>query len=95
MGNSGTQIAFGTNFVGVFALLLDLHNSFSQLAAKRCKTNDASSMHNSILMKLLICLYQISLILAACVHVFREVWTTKCGFIRGAVLNFCLDNYFG
>lgn len=61
MGNSGTQIAFGTNFVGVFALLLDLHNSFSELAAKRCKTNDTSSMRNSILMKLLICLYQISL----------------------------------
>lgn len=67
MGNSGTQVAFGTNFVGVFALLLDLHNSFRELAAKTCKTNDSSSMHNSILMMSVSNQPQT----LACVHVFR------------------------
>lgn len=95
MGNFGMQIALSTNFVGVFVLVLDLHNSFSELGVKTCKTKDTTSMRNSFLMKLLIYLYQI------CPKYFQRVSTCsgRCGrpsvgAFWGAVLNFCLDNYF-
>lgn len=73
MGNFGMRIALSTNFVGVFSLVLDLHNSFSELGVKTCKTNN--SMRNSFLMKLLIYLYQF------CLKYFQLVSTClgRCG----------------
>lgn len=45
MGNCVMLIAFSTNFVGVFALLPDLHNSFSQSGAKTTYTACANKQH--------------------------------------------------
>lgn len=44
MRNSTVQITFGTDFHGMFALLLDLHDSFGESGAKTTQTVHANKL---------------------------------------------------